>query len=412
MFSRSIPLWLQALAVALAILAAGVFSDFLASAAFGQDCVGKDCVGPQCRNPSTSGWRAPARIQTGPMIPASSGRTLHRRALEPAVVQVIRRSGNSLFEGTGTIIGVLMSTPRVAAVLATLHGARPGGNMTVVYAGKAYPAQLVDQDEALDLALLTFAPPAECHFFQIASDNPPVGTPMAWEGFAQFGKGPTRREGPVYFYEDDPEAIWVTGDVLPGMSGGPIFSRLHGLVSIITRAIDVNNRTPAIATHTSGPTLQRIRDFLGRGRYAWALDGCVQAAKSPPKRLPLVPVETGQGGSNGPSGPGQGGSNGPSGPGITPNAVELSGILAELAALRETIEALELKQGPPGEKGDRGEAGNPGAAATIDMAALVAEIIQQLPPIYVRSIDDVTGSEKVEEIFLGEGFTIRNSIPE
>ena len=361
MISRSVPLWLQALAVALAILAAGVFSDFLASAAYGEDCCPP---GTECANPATSGWRAPTRIYTGPMPGPAIGRRLPQRPLEPAVVQVIRRSGNSLFEGTGVIVGVLTlsSPPRVGAVLASLHGARPGGKMTVVYAGKAYPAHLVDQDEALDLALLTFDAPAECHYLQIASKNPPVGTPMVWEGFAQFGKGPTHREGPVYLYEDDPETIWVTGDVLPGMSGGPIFSRLHGLVSIITRAIDVNNRTPAIATHTSGPTLRRIRNFLGCGQNAWALDGCVQVVKAPPKRLPLVPVE-------------------PVGEDPVENTlppVDLSEILAQLAALRETIEALELKQGPPGDKGDTGQAGH---SPTIDLDALVAEVIERLPPM-------------------------------
>lgn len=91
--------------------------------------------------------------------------------------------------------------------------------------------------------------------------------------------------------------------------------------------------------------------------------------------------------------------------------VDLSGIMTELAALRETIEAIQRQPGLQGEQGIQGEAGKDGTSPVIDYDKLAAEVEQRLKPIYVQHIDEVTGVETVEQIFLGEGFTIRNSIP-
>ena len=196
-----------------------------------------------------------------------------------------------------------------------------------------------------------------------------------------------------------------------GVSGGPIFSRRLGLISVVTTGIGL---TPGRSTEVEGPALSWIRSFLRRGRYAWALDGCVDVAKkSPPERLPLVPIE----------------------PVKDTASLDLSAVLAELAALRQTIEAMQLqpgppgrqgptgKPGPPGEDGGKGDKGDPGADydfgletpiddLTDKQIETLAKLAKRLPPIYVRHVDDVTGAETIEVTSLGEGFTIHDTVPE
>ncbi|MHC4180496.1 MAG: S1 family peptidase [Planctomycetota bacterium] len=327
MFSRSTRLSAVDLAVALAVILAGILAD-----ALGQNCPPGGCPAPQ--------WQ-PARPIVAPVQPAA-------QALDPAVVQVAWRSGNRLLRGTGTIVGILNSTPRVAAVLTAGHGVQPGGTLTVTYAGAVYPARVVDRDDSADLALLLFDAPTPCHYYKIATDVPPKGSQMTWSGFANGSKA-TRRVGPVYSHDES--MIWVSGNVLLGMSGGPIFSRRYGLVSIITEGVDFQCRTPAVPTHCRGPILSRLRNFLGCGRYAWVLQGCV----TPAAERPPVPDQ----------------------PTPAPPSVDLTGVLAELAALRLAVENIQLQ---PGEKGDKGDPGDDGVSPTIDYDQLAAEVVKRLPP--------------------------------
>lgn len=108
----------------------------------------------------------------------------------------------------------------------------------------------------------------------------------------------------------------------------------------------------------------------------------------------------------------------------TPPAVDLTAILAELAALREAIENIQLQPGPQGETGAQGERGEPGPPGNdgppFDVASLTgedydvlaAEVEKRLRPIYVRHIDVATGVENEEAISLGEGFTVYSFPPE
>lgn len=74
--------------------------------------------------------------------------------------------------------------------------------------------------------------------------------------------------------------------------------------------------------------------------------------------------------------------------------------------------------GIPGPLGGKGDKGDTGAAFDVtnltdeQIKALAAEIEKRLKPFYVRHVDDVTGSETIEAISLGEGFTIFNKAPE
>lgn len=390
--------------MAMAILAAG----FVASAEADYPS-GIQCAGLDCRNPLLSGWRTPMRLQ-GPQaatqrplevsgwrgpVPIRSPEEATHGPLEPAVVQTICRTGRTIKRGTGTIIAILKSRPRIGAVLTSVHTLQAGGDITIRYDGTIYPAKIVDQDGTLDIALLTFDAPANCYYMPLANEDAKKGTLLVWEGFTPIG--PVRREGIVLGYEGS--AILVSGSTAEGMSGGPVFSRARGLVSVVTSGIGL---TPGRSTETEGPALSWIRTFLRRGRYAWVLEGCV----TPPEDLPPIPEEDTS-------------TLVPVQP--IPAAVDLSGILAELAALRETIEHLELQQGKKGERGEKGLPGEDGqqglqgeaaASPVIDYDVLAAEVLKRLPPFYVRHVDDVTGHEIVEAISLDEGFTIRNTVPE
>lgn len=299
----------------------------------------------------------------------------------PAVVRVTCRPAGSTSvskRGSGTIIAVLKSTPQVGAILTTGHSVYSGGTAEIVYNQATYPAKIVSVDHGIDLALLTFAAPSPCDLFPLAADEPAVGTPMVYEGFGH-STGPTRRSGLMYGIVDD--NIWVTGTVFPGMSGGPILSRLHGLVSIITMGCDVQNRTPANPTHTAGPKLSQVRQFIRRGPCAWALGGCVepQGRNKPAPVAPPPPIPQPN------------------------NCDELRAlILANAEAIRLLAEAAKIPgpQGPPGPAGESGagtagepgqpgpigERGPPGADASIDLDALVAAIIAKLPPMKLQTI--------------------------
>ena len=412
MFSRSDVLSTVIMSVVLVLLAVAL-ALMVPAAAMGQSCPpGTQCGPNGCSSDDQishanwetlrfeAGWRTGPGVYSRPAPPTPNKRSAPARAaartLDPAVVQVVWRSGSRTLRGTGTIVGILKSTPRVGAVLISGHGVRPGGTVSVTYAGVLYPARVVDRDDSADLALLLFNAPAGCHYYRIATDLPSKGTPVTWAGFAD-GSRPTNRSGPVHSHEES--MLWVTGDVRPGMSGGPILSRLHGLVSIITEGVDIQCRTPAVPTHVRGPILSRLRDFLGCGRYAWVLEGCATpSTERPPVPDPVQPT-------------------------LVSPSVDLAGVLAKLTALQEAIDNIQLQ---PGEKGDDGDPGVDGVdgndgvdgedGAPFDVARLmdeqIAALAKRLPPIYVHYVDEETNTETVEPILLGEGFTIRLFPPE
>jgi hypothetical protein len=77
----------------------------------------------------------------------------------------------------------------------------------------------------------------------------------------------------------------------------------------------------------------------------------------------------------------------------TPPSVDLAGVLAELAALREAVENIQLQPGEKGDQGDQGPPGNDGAdgadgvSPVIDYDQLAAEVLQRLPPVRLQKID-------------------------
>jgi hypothetical protein len=204
------------------------------------------------------------------------------------------------------------------------------------------------------LVLLLFDAPDNCHYHPIGKEQPPLNTPMVWKGHAHDG-GQIYIEGPVADSYGDP-LLWVAGSVREGMSGGPILSRLHGLVSIITEGADLQNRSPAIPTHCCGPLLSRIRNFLGCGRYAWVLEGVAY----PPDERPPAPK--------------------PDQPAPAPVKSDCDELRILIEANAKAIAALTAASKVPG---PRGPPGPPGSA--FDPATLTDEQIKalakRLPPL-------------------------------
>ena len=353
------------LAMGAAITLLGLAPDAFGQAPPSQQCPpGQQCEGDSCRL-STQGWHAPSRIQWPARAQQSAA---SQQPLQPAVVQTICRVGTTIKRGTGTIIAVLRSTPRVGAVLTSVHTLQAGGDISIRYAGRVYPAQIVDQDGTLDIALLTFEAPVDCYIMRLADVDPQRGALMVWEGFTP--AGPVRRQGTVLGYEGS--ILCVIGNSIDGMSGGPVFSPLKGLVSVLTADV----RSPLDPRHIQGPALSWIKQFLRRGRYAWALEGCADPATTTPQvpssaadpeepngepaRLPLEPV--------------------------VHSATDLQDLRALIQQNSEAIAALVAAAAVPGEPGAQGEPGEPGEPATINLDDLTAKVLERLPPMRFQAM--------------------------
>lgn len=100
---------------------------------------------------------------------------------------------------------------------------------------------------------------------------------------------------------------------------------------------------------------------------------------------------------------GRAGAQGPAGRDGPPGKDGTAGPAGPIASIDYTLLVdLMAKDGRfTGPRGPSGKDGSPGKDATIDPAA----IARQLPPIYLRKRNAVTGEETQEAIRLGEGFT-------
>ena len=287
--------------VGVIILALGAVA-VLAVGGFAQGVPGHNTSDPSCKYycppgqkcPTTPAWTQPGTFKSGisktfvrPESPPARRPVLDSAAdttLEPATVQTICRVGTTTKRGTGVVIAILESTPRLGAVLATAHTLARSGDVTIRLGDSVIPAKVVDQDGLLDIALLTFEAPPNVSYMPLAAKDPGKGTAMVWEGFTPSGR--LRFRGPVVGYEGS--EIGVAGQVVEGMSGGPMYSPGLGLVSIITTGWPRER-----PRYVAGPALSWIRKFLGRGDYKWALLGCSTPSQNPkpPERLPLVTVK-------------------------------------------------------------------------------------------------------------------------
>lgn len=221
------------------------------------------------------------------------------------------------------------------------------------------------------------------------------------DGFRRLKKYPS---GPAWYVQFD--APCYSGD-----SGGPVFMGDGTLVGTMWgsgsdhECSNEDHRTYSIAV-----CARFTRKFFGslfpRGRPKTGCPGGI---------CPVDPVQPGER----PRLPWDGKNMPPPVPDvIAPPPVDLSGILAELAGLREAIENIQLKEGPKGEPGTAGEKGEPGAAGNdgtdgtpFDIATLTDEdikaLVARLPPIRMRTItaDGVILQEISEP--LGKPLTLR-----
>ncbi len=379
------------------------------------------CADGQCPpgtrgvNPSGQGWTNPAiNWQTPPRQQARPQRQAAQGPLQRSVVQTICRIGGTTKRGTGTIIAVLKSTPRIAAVLTACHTLQAGGEISIRFDDTLYPAKIVDQDGTLDLALLTFLAPSKCCYMPLAEGDPRPGAMMTWEGFGSLGL--FRQRGPVHGYEGS--MIWVTGHVSDGVSGGPIFTGA-GLVSVVTTGI-MDSARSKVVMHVEGPALSWIKRFLRRGRYAWALEGLAEVKEQPtPKRLPLVPVKPAE---DVPP---------PPVPEASPDCAELRILILQngrdIANLRALLEkrskrgekgntgerGLQGEQGLQGEKGEPGQNGQLGEPFVMDYDKLVDEVVKRMPPMrfQAKTVDGIPTGDIIEKRF-GDILYMKSARPE
>lgn len=266
--------------------------------------------------------------------------------------------------------------------------------------GQAVWATVAGRDTARDVAALRLAElPEGATYMPIAEREPAHGDKLTWRGWHG-----SRREwvtGVGFLRQTVNNGNWWlwdirAGDVRPGMSGGPVWTK-EGLVGIISA-----HGTPG--REGLGPGLASVRQFLRRicppGAECPQTPGPSPAPLSPapipdpiPDPTPIpIPIPD---------------------PAPTP-APELD--YDRLA--RAIVEQLDLSQlqGPPGPEGPSGRDGNDGPQGPPGTPARpssewtdeeVAELARRLPPIHFRVLNTRTGETQEDKAHLGEGLIIR-----
>lgn len=206
----------------------------LAGSAWGQCPPGQVC--PTCPT-VTQGWR-PVR----PAVPVN-----------PAIVRVGSRAGNTTDYGSGTIIE---RRDKAAYVLTCWHTLRDGGakNVFVVANGRRYPARVKHTDRTWDVAVLAIADPGIAPI-PMATADPRKGQAISLAGF---GSGSYRQVSGTLAGFAAPQSgaafewMRVSAGARMGDSGGPFLyrGRVVGLVSATSGYVSY------------GPCLPRLRRIL------------------------------------------------------------------------------------------------------------------------------------------------------
>jgi S1-C subfamily serine protease len=118
----------------------------------------------------------------------------------------------------------------------TMEGATAFGQSAIIkliQEGRSYPAQLVDFDLKLDLAMLRADINVEAlqigDDINIGEDVVVIGSPHGYENNVSIGViGGTERK--VYDYEEAPPYTFIDAAVFPGSSGGPVIKSDNGKV--------------------------------------------------------------------------------------------------------------------------------------------------------------------------------------
>ncbi len=393
---------------------------------------GEQCSGSQC---SVSGSQAP-------YTPPAAARP--RVARDASVVQIISRRGDHSIKGTGVIVDASNGT---ATIVSCAHILKEDYQPSIRYFnGQEQLAKIVTTDALADLSVLQAKIVKDARIIRI-DDDPQPGTMVYYYGYSE--KGFTGGSGTVHGYEAS--NIIFSGEVLSGVSGGPIYTK-RGLVGIVIES----RQFPGEPWRTYGPSATRIRRLLKKVLPPYPNRPGIIVPKPPVRKKPiprtsrpiptvrlkpqepLVPVvfpprrgeksnatqipisaET----TRQPRDVGQ--TDHACLPAETPNgqtaqidATTRITIDARLDRIEKLIAALAKQPSQPGPAGPQGPPGDDGKAGPIGPAGkdaplqpipiddIVAEVIARLPPIHVKVIRDGKVIEEAD-VYLGGTLPLR-----
>lgn len=347
--------------------------------------------------------------------------------------------------GTGTLIAV-HPTRDEALVITCQHGSSHDDNRNWCIFGegtkprRVYPGKVLDYDDAEDAMVLLIRKPPGIQPIPLSDIDIANGQKVWTAGYRADRNGAFAADlGRVVPPENDPQATWVGGafttdaEASQGQSGGPIlneYKRVCGVISggdakgltVGTRVAYLRTRFPLLRSWLTGlppgpTTVQRTRTPQGN----MVIRRPMVPAPRPQAQAPPLPV-TGTGvaveseNSSQPAGLKPSLSVAPE-PGAVvaeaaaPGALDLSGVQAELAELRKTIEVLALTPGVPGPRGPAGKDGADGKQGPSGLQGPPGPqgpaVIATSRPWYLRTINPTTGEEHVTEVNPGDMITLK-----
>jgi len=326
-----------------------------------------------------------------------------------SICRIVATNGSETGMGTGVLIG-----PRT--VLTAAHVVSGAGNIDCQFQSEEVHATIYTTCKfGHDIATITLEKEPNGVPIQTVTTIPlTVGAKLTMAGFDRSNLNKLRVfEGEVHLIHAGSVDVKPIGaDIsIQGNSGGPVWNSLGQVCSV------VSTRCPAgtplthngevvdyVVQATSGiPRASHLIDFLRRCRAKGdeTAERIIQfrsipqqQQQCPPGYVPVNPSQPVQP-FPGPAGPaGDRGPAGPVGPQGEPG--------------RDGVDGQPGQTGPPG---PQGVAGKDGMDAAVDLDAIVAAVLDRMPPvkpIYMRQVNGRTGEViKVDEIFPGEGFTFK-----
>ncbi len=312
---------------------------------------------PAPQQPPTTGF-APGRGQAGAGTPS------------PVVVRVESRRGPVAIKGTGTLVAWRAGR---GLVLTVAHVLKAGYRVVVRLAdGREINGRVVAADAQHDAALVEIDVPKVQVIHQ--ADAVPQGGAASWAGYGQDAWAVTAGQ----VAGTDGDFLVVQGKGREGDSGSPIYTPQGAMIGMLSES----SQGPGEPWRSEGPRIEWISAFVA---LHW--DKTQQAADPPPQTQEQHvsrPLPNGE-----------------------PRLDEDHGqrqLLAEVAALRKAIAALELKAGPPGPVGPPGPPGkdaDPAAVAELRAAVAALQARVEEPITFHLRREDGTIIES-SEVRLGQ----------
>jgi len=291
-------------------------------------CPGGVCPSPYSQPPRVDAGFGSPRVETAPKekeVPEAVA------AARRAVVQIDHRGNGG---GSGVYLGNRLVLSCAHLFPPKRQGRRLGRIVVSFPDGEATTAELLDQDDVWDLAILRLAhPPRQSHQATWAAATPKVGETVVSMGYGGRGAvwcnvarvrgyafAKVRQTGAV-------DTVLLSGRARPGDSGGPIFNAHGRLVGILWGT----GREGVVGTQI-GRCQLFCRPWFRRKR-------CDPPRFSPHRK--------------------------PAAPNLPPiarqnNLAELKALQSEVAELRQLVTTLQSRPGLVGPAGPMGPRGLPG----------------------------------------------------